>query len=121
MFYCFSLHIDANSPDVTEKSVNGLAPYETALNDKEVAFFKKRSFISLGVDHLPFVRGGMGVQFFCVRIFFRKPLETDNGARFFPALYVMRDIFFLLQDIFRQVIPCNIFFPSKSASRIIFF
>ena len=42
----------------------------------------------------------MGDQFFCVRIFFRKPLETDNGARFFPALYVMRDIFF----------HCRIFF-----------
>ena len=29
LFHCFSLHVDSNSPDVTEKSVNGLAPYET--------------------------------------------------------------------------------------------
>ena len=29
MFHCFSLHVDSNSPDVTEKSVNGLAPCET--------------------------------------------------------------------------------------------
>ena len=27
--HCFSLHVDSNSPDVTEKSVNGLAPCET--------------------------------------------------------------------------------------------
>ena len=43
---------------------------------------------------------GMGDQFSCVRIFFCKPLQADNGARFFPALYVMRDIFF----------HCRIFF-----------
>ena len=74
------MHVDANSHDVTEKSVNGLAPYETfrwsvvrapgiwvimgfnvflgpyritALNVKEVPSFKKHSFIALGVDHLP--------------------------------------------------------------------
>ena len=29
LFHCFSLHVDSNSPDVTEKSVNGLAPCET--------------------------------------------------------------------------------------------
>ena len=29
LFYCFSLHVDANWLDVTEKSINGLAPYET--------------------------------------------------------------------------------------------
>ena len=29
LFYCFSLHVDANSLDVTEKSINGLAPLET--------------------------------------------------------------------------------------------
>ena len=38
----------------------------TALDDKEVPFLEKQSFISLGVDHLPFVRGGgvMGDHFF---------------------------------------------------------
>ena len=29
LFYCFSLHVDTNSLDVTEESVNGLAVYET--------------------------------------------------------------------------------------------
>ena len=29
LFRCFSLHVDANSPDAVEKSVNGFAPSET--------------------------------------------------------------------------------------------
>ena len=57
----------------------------TALNDKEVPFFKEQSFIYLGVDHWLFRgRGDMG-DFLGGKNFFRKPLETDNGERFFSS------------------------------------
>ena len=63
----------------------------------------------------------MGDFFLVVRIFYRKPLETDNGIRLFSSIIRDERYFFSVQDIFHQVFPCKIFFPSKSACRIIFF
>ena len=63
----------------------------------------------------------MGDFFLVVRIFYRKPLETDNGIRLFSSIIRDERYFFSVRDIFRQVFPCKIFFPSKSASRIILF
>ena len=85
----------------------------TALNDKEVPCFKKTVFYFFRGRPFAFCEEerGMNDPFLHKNFFYRKPLETDKGVRFFPALYVMRDIFFSAGYIFARYFLPRYFFP----------
>ena len=53
----------------------------------------------------------MGDFFLVVRIFYRKPLETDNGIRLFSSIIRDERYFFSVQDIFARYFLARYFFP----------
>ena len=63
----------------------------------------------------------MGDFFLVVRIFYRKPLETDNGIRLFSSIIRDERYFFQCRIFFARYFLARYFFPRNRPAGKFFF